>query len=361
MPIYKIDKKKDGLQCYRVQVNRNNNGRYRQIVRTAYGYDAAKRIEKELTSVTYNTMQTDELIDLYIREKDCRQSTRERCNRTLDRYVRGKFGRVDKINIESVAEWKNEIASLDLATTTKRNIFKELSNLFNFAVRRKIITDNYCKDVGGFKNDAKPTAKLQYYTADEWLKFASVAREEAFARNDYRYYVFFAVAFYTGMRKGEINALKWSDIKGNIIHIRRSLSQKIKGKDYVETKPKTLSSIRDIQIPAPLRDILAEHKHRQMRDRRFTEDYRVVGGADVLHDTNIENANKRYAEAANLHHIRIHDFRHSHASLLANNGINIQEIARRLGHANVQETWKTYAHLYPMEEERAVSVLNSVK
>ena len=57
---------------------------------------------------------------------------------------------------------------------------------------------------------------------------------------------------------------------------------------------------------------------------------------------------------------RIHDVRHSHASLLANEGINFQEIARRLGHAQIEMNWNTYSHLYPREEERAVSILNKI-
>lgn len=64
---------------------------------------------------------------------------------------------------------------------------------------------------------------------------------------------------------------------------------------------------------------------------------------------------------AGLKKIRIHDFRHSHASFLANNGINIQEIARKLGHSKVDITWNTYSHLYPKEEERAITVLNSIE
>ena len=66
-------------------------------------------------------------------------------------------------------------------------------------------------------------------------------------------------------------------------------------------------------------------------------------------------------EAAGVKAIRVHDFRHSHASLLANEGINIQEIARRLGHAKISMTWDTYSHLYPREEERAVKILNNIK
>ena len=64
------------------------------------------------------------------------------------------------------------------------------------------------------------------------------------------------------------------------------------------------------------------------------------------------------AKPLSLPHIAIHDFRHSHASLLCNAGINVKEIARRLGHADAEMTLRTYAHLYPAEEERAVQVLN---
>ena len=63
---------------------------------------------------------------------------------------------------------------------------------------------------------------------------------------------------------------------------------------------------------------------------------------------------------AGLDIIRIHDFRHSHVSVLANEMINIQEIAHRLGHARIEMTWNTYSHLYPQEEERAVNILNDI-
>lgn len=149
-------------------------------------------------------------------------------------------------------------------------------------------------------------------------------------------------------------------IEGDIIHITRSVNQKIKGVDVVEGPPKNRSSIRDIQAPLPLLEILEEHKNRQKPLDTFSEDNRVCGGVSVLSDTSIENANILFAREANLHKIRIHDFRHTHASLLCNESINIQEIARRLGHSNVQTTWDTYAHLYPRENERAMNILNNI-
>ena len=57
----------------------------------------------------------------------------------------------------------------------------------------------------------------------------------------------------------------------------------------------------------------------------------------------------------------IHGFRHSHASVLINEGIFIQEIARQLGRARVETTWEAYAHLYPREEERAISILDRIQ
>lgn len=57
---------------------------------------------------------------------------------------------------------------------------------------------------------------------------------------------------------------------------------------------------------------------------------------------------------------KVHAVYHSHASLLANSNINIQEIARRLGHSNVEITWKTYSHLYPSQEEKALEILKQI-
>ena len=163
------------------------------------------------------------------------------------------------------------------------------------------------------------------------------------------------------MRKGEINALRWSDIDGSVLSVNRSVTQKLKGKPAVFTPPKNASSMRKLQIPEPLMLILEEHKEIQKKNiKKWSPDLLVCGGASCISDTHISNCNVNYSREAELHTIRIHDFRHTHATLLVNEGINIQEIARRLGHADVNITWKTYAHLYPREEERAIKILNEI-
>jgi len=92
----------------------------------------------------------------------------------------------------------------------------------------------------------------------------------------------------------------------------------------------------------------------------FKESLKICGGLRPLRDTSIQNRNKKYSGIAGIKTIRIHDFRHSHTSLLANEGIKIQEIARRLGHLKIEITCNTYAHLYPREEERAINILNKI-
>lgn len=270
--------------------------------------------------------------------------------------------RLDRLSQSVLAQWKNAIAADEnLSITTKKNAYAAFVAMLNYAVKMEYLVRNPLSALGNFKDAEaieKPADTLHYYTAEQFKAFISVAKEKSQTVTDWGYYVFFCIAFYTGARKGEINALKWSDIDGNILHIRRSIAQKLKGGD-VEGPPKNKSSYRDLQIPQPLLDILAEHKERQ-RAKLFSEDFRICGGERPLRDTSIENHNKAFATAAELPHIRIHDFRHTHASLLVNEGINIQEIARRLGHSNVQMTWNTYSHLYPREEERAVEILNRI-
>lgn len=367
MPIYKMEGRKNGLQQYRVRVNyRAPDGSYKQIDRVAYGREEAKQLEAQLRAdigeskpVSQTTL--GDLCDEYLAAKaqEVRTSSLEKSERCLRIYVRPSLGgvKLSALTPARLQKWKNEIGALDLALITKKNQYRELNALLNWAVRLERIPRNPLKAVGNFSEPyfEKPEEKLHYYTAEQYLKFAAAARESG----EYPYYVFFSIAFYTGMRKGEINALRWSDIDGDTLHVRRSITQKLKGGD-VETPPKNKSSYRDLQIPRPLADILADQKARQQSDARFSEDFRVCGGAAPLRDTSIENKNKAFGAAAGLPHIRVHDFRHTHASLLVNEGISIQEIARRLGHSKVEITWNTYAHLYPREEERAVQILNEI-
>lgn len=374
MPLYKTKVKKDGLQQYLVRVNYTDSfGKAHSLTRHAYGLAEAKQMEQDIIreycsekpAVTRMTVQ--QLYDEYIlaKENEVRATSLVPIKNCLVKgtlpYLADK--QLDKLTVPALQAWKNDIAKIDVSISTKQNYYAELRQMLNYAVKMGYISKNNLTIVGNFKKDtqALPKEELHFYTPDQFKKFIAVAREQAEKKdtiNDWSYYVFFCIAYFTGARKGEIYALKWSDIKGHTLSISRSVNQKV-GR-IVETLPKNSSSIRTLQIPMSLEVVLNEQKERQMQDENFTEDYRICGGIDCIRDSTVCNKGFDFADKAGLPHIRLHDFRHSHASLLASEGINIQEIARRLGHSNVEMTWNTYSHLYPHEEERAVSVLDKI-
>ncbi len=373
MPIYKTGKRKNGKEQYKIVVSFTDaNGKYRQKSKVAYGAAEAKDEERRLRlqiteSIPDSKMTVQELYEEYINSKkhEIRATTMQKTQGILNREVLPilKNYSLDKISTKVMQNWKNTLGSKELSAVTKNHALQELRTLFNYAVKIGYLDKNPANNISKFRDPNFTTTqeKIQYYTVEQFQLFIAEAKKEAETLDDYRYYVFFNVAFLTGMRKGENNAFNWTDVDfdRDIIHIRRSVAQKLKGGD-IETPPKNKSSYRDIQMPSNLKAILKQQKERQQNLKGFNDEFKVCGGPYCLRDTNIENKNQKYAAAAGLPHIRIHDFRHSHASLLCNEGINIQEIARRLGHSDISMTWNTYSHLYPREEERAVAILEKV-
>lgn len=376
MPINKVlDKngkpvKKDGKQKYRVRINfTDSTGKNRQVERTAYGSDEAKQLELELNHSFKNSapaqrMTVLELYNQYVTAKthEVRETSLKKSQGILTRHILTYLSdtKLDKLTAPVLQNWKQDIEKLNLSITMRKNIYKEFRAMLNFGVTLDYLPQNPLLKVGNFKAPLENHKEMLFYTPDEFKKYIKVARELAETTHDniqpWIFHVFFNIAFFTGMRKGEIYALTWQDIKNGEINITKSLTQKLKGDDRI-TPPKNRSSIRAIQIPTPLQEVLDEHYNRCKAMPGFTDEHYIC----PLRDTSVDKANRKFAELAEVKHIRVHDFRHSHASLLANNGINIQEIARRLGHSDIKTTLQTYSHLYPKESERALEVLNHIK
>jgi len=384
MPIYKANGKKDGLQKYNVRINYiSDSGKPKQLTRTAYGLENAKDLERKLTTeqkdnggVSAKKMTVQQLCDEYMNVKQykVRISSVEKSQETMRVYVLPMFKdvRIDRISTKLLQEWKVSIEERlsykqeKLSLKTKKYIYDNFNAMLNFAVKMEYLPKNPLKLVGNFTDSSLIKKEMSYYTAQEFRQFISTIEQTAKEReathkdlSEWDYFVFFSIAFYTGLRKGEIHALKWNDLDGSYLSVKRSIRQLRMGADR-ETPPKNHSSVRTLQMPKPLIGLLDEHKKRQEQLKGFSDDFRICGGQVHLRDGTLDKKNTLYAKTAGQKRIRIHDFRHSHVSVLANEGINIQEIARRLGHSKIEMTWNTYSHLYPREEERAVDVLNAL-
>ena len=378
MPIYKINSKRDGLQGYNVRINYvSDSGIKKQLTRTVYGAEQAKDLERRLNSeiqqkeeTSTKRMTVQQLFDEYMRikEPEVKETTIAKNKSNFDYYILPTFKniRIDRISAIMLQKWKLSMEEKGLSLNTKKQAFSDFRAMFNYAVRLEYLPKNPISKMGNFKDTKIIKEDMNYYTAQEFSKFINAAKaiaEEQRTKinnlSEWDFYVLFSIAFYTGLRKGEIYALKWSDINGDYLSVKRSVTQRLKGGDR-ETPPKNIASIRTLQMPLPLINILKEHKKRQMTLHNFTDNYRICGGERSVRDSTVQRRNEKYAQAAELKVIRIHDFRHSHVSVLANERINIQEVSRRLGHSRIEMTWNTYSHLYPREEERAISILNNI-
>lgn len=163
----------------------------------------------------------------------------------------------------------------------------------------------------------------------------------------------FQTLYYTGIRIGELLALTYNDIDlaNGIIRINKTVN--FKGGKVIFTSPKTPKSNREITIPQLLINDLSNYIEKiygyKMTDRVFPYTKAIL-----------YKELKKKSEQAGLKKIRVHDFRHSHASLLIDMGINPLLISERLGHERVETTLNTYSHLYPSRADELAEKLNKI-
>ena len=326
MPIYKMKgKSKEGLQKYNIRINYIKDGKAKQLTRTAYGMETAKdleqRLQQELKDQTFiQKYNIQQLFDEYMiaKKHEVRESTFDRTKHMYKNHIADTFStiRIDKLSAKALQDWKISIENKGLSLKTKKNIFSELRTLLNYAVRMEYIPKNPLFKVGNFKDANAVKKEMDFYTPEEFKKFIEAVRLLALERerkyndlSEWDYYTFFNICFFTGLRRGEVFALKWSDITEEILYVKRSISQTLKGEDR-ETPPKNNSSIRSLQLPKPLLNILNEHKERQTRCFSVIEDLRICGGEQCMRNSSLQKKNITYAKQAKVKRIRIHDFRH---------------------------------------------------
>ena len=187
--------------------------------------------------------------------------------------------------------------------------------------------------------------EMQIWTREEYQKFSDCLINKRIS------WLAFQILFWTGIRIGELLALTFADVdfEGKTIRINKSY-QRLKGRDII-TPPKTPKSNRMVSIPQFLVDDIQDYKE-SLYDPQ--PDDRVIPVAKTF----LEKEMIRGVKQSGVKKIRIHDLRHSHASLLIELGFSVKEIAERLGHENVETTLNIYSHLYPDKQDRLAKRLD---
>jgi integrase len=198
--------------------------------------------------------------------------------------------------------------------------------------------------IENYKKVNERKKEMQFFTYDEFQKFISVVEE-------FNYKTFYETLYYLGLRQGEATALTWRDInfEKKEVSINKTLTTKLKGQLYTVSSPKTVNSNRVLPIPQKLIDSYKKLKENAKTKKYFNEDWFVFGDELPFRETTIQVKKNKYCKLAGVKQIRIHDFRHSCASFLINNGASIVLVSKYLGHSKISVTLDTYTHLYKNE------------
>ena len=277
------------------------------------------------------------------------RSLKERFNSIIIPY----FKDFDVFNIKQ-SDYLAFISFLDnkgYSYNYKRNIHYLMCSFYNYLITFLGVSINIPKLVGGFKKEFNNSSS-DFYTLPEFKKFIKFV-------DDYIYQTFFTFMFYTGCRPGETMALKFSDLDNKYININKTIDEH--GNREVSS-PKTFKSNRIIEIDRKLNKSLLKLKKYYIDLYNITDfDYYIFGGIKPLSPTTINRKKVKACKLANVKVIRLHDFRHSHATLLVNKKIMINEVSRRLGHSNVSTTLNTYVHTNKEQEKRVIKTLNFLR
>jgi integrase len=177
------------------------------------------------------------------------------------------------------------------------------------------------------------------------------------------------LALFTGMRLGEVLALRWNcaDLDRKVVLVREALEQ-TKAHGIRFKAPKSKAGRRDITLPDIVVGILREHRKATLELRmqlgagRLPDDAPLFATIDgkPLSPIAVSGDWRRFAESIDMPEITFHALRHTHASQLIDAGVDVVTVSRRLGHANPNITLAVYAHLFQKDDGKAATAINAI-
>ena len=249
-------------------------------------------------------------------------------------------GRVDRVEAKKKPK--------GLAPKTVRNIHQMIGSAYNLAIEQKLVSKNPTQGCALPKVEHK---EMKTLTADQLSAFFREARDSGV-------YELYYLDLATGLRRGELLGLKWTDVDldRGILKIQRAISRQ-NGK-VVEAPLKTKNAYRTLPLSDSLRRYLTDLRRRQKENRRkygkayHQSDYVCVHeDGTPLRPDYISREFGRVCRRAGLPCIRFHDLRHSVATLLLQQGFSLKQIQEWLGHSDIATTANVYAHVPYVEKE----------
>lgn len=247
-----------------------------------------------------------------------------------------------------------------LSSTSVLKYHTLLSSMFSTAVKWQVILSNPCDRVEPPKKARKEANYIDERQAAQLI--------ECLSKEPLRYRAAIMLLLYSGMRRGELCGLEWSDIdfKNNLVSITKA-GLYLPTVGIFDDTPKNKTSERVIKIPKEVTELLKEYqKEQSLRRLAVGDKWQDSGkiftnevGERIRPDT-ITAWFSKFVKKNNLPHISIHSLRHTNASLLIAGGADIRTIAKRLGHSTPNTTGNIYLHAIKTADEMAADTLHDI-
>ena len=314
----------------------------------------AKEFEKEFIKQYAGScdMTFSSMAELYLRDCKTRLKPTTYLNRVL--LINTKLvpyfcnKSLNQITASDIRQWQNTLIgnNKDYSQTYLKTIHNQTSALFNFAVKYYNLKSNPARQCGSMGQ--KHVDNMQFWTLDQFKKFLAVVSDKP------AFKAIFNLLFWTGIRVGELLALTLDDFDFESMELNICKNYaRFDSTDLIMT-PKTKKSTRKISIMPFLQDDIKNYistLYDYKSSKRLFSHSKYFLTKEIL----------RGCEAAGIPRIRIHDLRHSHASLLIELGYSPLLISERLGHESIETTLQTYSHLYPNKQKDMASRLQDLQ
>lgn len=268
------------------------------------------------------------------------------------------FGKrfVQDLTAKDVNQFLRRLSEDHLSGTYSLKFYQQLHEMLRYAVRMGYITVNPCDLVEPPRRDTKES---QFYEQHECVQILKALEN---APLEWRLY--FTLAIYTGMRPGELTALNWSDISGSVLSVSAG-SVQLKGEKTLRTdKPKTKKSVRKIALPPDAVALLnawrtAQGKYR-LRFGAAWPDPDVIFTSDLGSRVSLYTPSRNWKKFTRENGIRplpLYALRHTNATLMISQGLNVRDVSARLGHSQASTTLNVYAHSFEDANQRATDAV----
>ena len=295
-------------------------------------------------------MMFGSFVELYLEDmgKRIRENTLRSKKYIIDLKILPYFEKrkIAEIAAADIRMWQNDISKNGYSQTYLKTINNQLAAIFNYAVRYYNLPRNPCSQAGSMgKSNAD---EMEVWTIEEFNLFL-----EAVENKPLSYYAFLTL-FWTGLRVGELLALTVADFnaEARTLNICKSL-QRIDGEDIINP-PKTEKGKRVVTLSENL----------VLHLKEYIEKMYGMKGEDRLFPVTksyLEHEIARGIKESGVKRIRLHDLRHSYASVLISKlGAQPKLVADRLGHEKIQTTLDTYSHLFPNQNMELADMLDDL-